>query len=488
MSDLEHSIDAEALLDSDADRDTGDSRDDSFLRAAARTGPEPGIPLPGTVIDGQFEVRGELGRGGMGVVLLAHDLRLDREVAVKVMRLDRWPVERHPKLRATFVREARATARLSHPHLVTLYHFGEDPERMYLVLERLHGETLDARLARGPLPRDAAIAVALAIAEAVSFAHAMGVLHRDLKPQNVFLCDDGRARVLDFGLAAMLDEDGAAPPSAAPEPSARAPMGATTHRAGTPGYMAPEQWLGAPQDARTDLWALGVCVYELLADARPVSPRSVDDLRSIPPLSSRRPDLPRALDRAVSALLAFDRDARPTSVAPLVAALTAARDGHARRRTLIAGGAVALALLAGGGYATWRARQEDLSGTWAYTPGGQAKVMISRTDATHYLFEFTDAEPGTRASARNFYIRGELALVEADGKRYLRGTLIDVPGWGKGQVGFLELEIQAEDRLFMTQSLWGKSVGNYHHSYPPWLLVRVDERVRGLGLPPAPAR
>ncbi len=234
---------------------------DSLLRAVARTAtvdPWSGIGSgPPRVFADQFELRGELGRGGMGVVYLAHDRRLDRAVAIKVMHPERWAHVPRAELTALFEREARATARLNHPSIVTLHQTGEHDGALYLVLELLRGANLGA-VVRRPMVIADAIAVMIQIADAIAYAHDHGVLHRDLKPHNVFVGDAGRIWVLDFGLASLA-EVGA-------EPDA---TDAPRSRGGTPGYMAPEQRAGGAQDARTDVWALGLLLYQLVTAYEP---------------------------------------------------------------------------------------------------------------------------------------------------------------------------------------------------------------------------
>lgn len=465
----------------EAQPETGaDTAFDRLLREVARAD-EPAL-APGTLLADQFEIQGELGRGGMGVVHLARDLRLDREVAIKVMHLDRWPEARRPRLREIFLREAKATARLTHPNIVTLHQFGEEGELMYLVLERLRGESLAARLARERPSREEAIRIAVQIVHAVAYAHGTGVLHRDLKPQNVFIGADGRVRVLDFGIAAILGEAGTLEPAAGP---LQGPP-TTTRTVGTPGYMAPEQIRGEPQDARTDAWALAVCLFELFSGGRPFEVQSLESLRAPARLRERVPSIPAAIDAAVASALVFDPAGRMPKVELLLDALQAAQARPARRTFLAVGAALIAGLTSG---IAWFSAHPlspldlDLEGTWAYTPGGADKVILRRLGDGRYLFEFTDAEPGTAPSIHNFYIRGELALAEdAGGKLTLSGEVDDAPGWGKGQLGWMAFDVLAEDRLFMTRSDWGGTRGDYHFSYPPWLLVRVHRRPRDLGL------
>ncbi len=214
---------------------------------------------PGTQL-GPYEIVSPLGAGGMGEVYRARDVRLDREVAIKVLpvsaRGDREARER-------FRREGLALSRLNHPHIEMVLDLGEASGIDYLVLEFVPGETLAARLARGRIPERVAAELGAQVAEALAEAHERGVLHRDLKPRNVMVTPKGRVKVLDFGLAKLSpttsDETGSMDLSQ---------VGTT---AGTLAYMSPEQLLGEPIDARADLYALGVVLYEMTTAQRPFS-------------------------------------------------------------------------------------------------------------------------------------------------------------------------------------------------------------------------
>ncbi|HET8539241.1 MAG TPA: serine/threonine-protein kinase [Anaeromyxobacter sp.] len=209
--------------------------------------PAPGerVLAPGARV-GRFELVRELGRGGFGVVFEALDGELRRRVAFKAIR----PGERarDPASAELLRREAMAVAQLQHPNIVTLFDAGADAGR-YLIFELLRGETLAERLRRGRVSAREAMRIALAVSRALVHAHANGVLHRDLKPSNVFLCADGVVKVLDFGLAHWFGTGG--------------PAGS-----GTPGYMAPEQRRGEAEDARTDVYAVGVLLAEMVTGAR----------------------------------------------------------------------------------------------------------------------------------------------------------------------------------------------------------------------------
>lgn len=204
---------------------------------------------------GPYEIRSELGRGAMAVVWRGYDPSLDREVALKEPRL---PEGLDPAARAEynsrFIREARAAARLNHPNIVTVHTADVHEGRAVIVMEIIAGETLGTLLQRGPLASPAALWILGQLLEAVGYAHSMGIVHRDIKPDNVFLTPDGRVKLADFGIASMGD------------------AGTLTQAGtimGTPGYMAPEQVLGVPADARADIFAVGVIAYEMLTGRNP---------------------------------------------------------------------------------------------------------------------------------------------------------------------------------------------------------------------------
>ena len=245
----------------------------------------PSAPRVGETVAGRFEVIREIGRGGFGVVLEAHDTALDRPVALKFFRRA-GPVSAPAPAR---VAEADAIARLSHPSIVQIFDRGTCDAGPFLVPELLDGEPLSKLLGRERLPVDRAVRLALDIAHGLAHAHVRGVVHRDLKPSNVFVCADGRAKLLDFGLAHLVGRPGG-----------------TT--GGTPGWMAPEQRKGGAGDERSDVWALGRILFRLLAGRDPVGGR----LRV-----SGAPEL----EALVDTMLAEDPAARPRDAAHVVEAL-----------------------------------------------------------------------------------------------------------------------------------------------------------------------
>jgi serine/threonine-protein kinase len=264
-------------------------------------------------LDGRYEVQRELGRGGMASVWLAWDRRHERTVAVKVLEsgVAHASADR-------FLREIRTTARLTHPHVLTLYDSGETDGLLYYVMPYVEGETLRARLVREPrLPVSEALRLLREIADALAYAHARGVVHRDLKPENVLL-SGGHAVVMDFGIAKALAASTVAG-------DAGADLTSIGMVIGTPGYMAPEQALSDPAlDHRADLYALGVIGYEMLAGAQPFTGRTGAALvragltETPRPVESRRPDVPAPIARLITRLLARDPAERPQSAAEVL--------------------------------------------------------------------------------------------------------------------------------------------------------------------------
>ena len=295
---------------------------------------------------GRYQIRSEIGRGGMGAVYLADDLRHDRAVALKVLR---------PELASSlgadrFLREIRVTARLEHPHILPLLDSGDAAGQLFYVMPFVDGESLRARLARqGPLALEDVLRIARDLAGALAHAHDQGIIHRDIKPENVMLAG-GHARIVDFGIARAIS---------AVEGEGLTSAGLAI---GTPAYMSPEQAAGAA-DARSDVYSLGCVIYEMLTGRSPFSGRSPHEilarhaLDSVPSLAAARPGLPPALERAVMTALAkapADRFATARGLAEALApnesgdALTGSRPVPTRPRRVLIGAAVfgALVLLA----------------------------------------------------------------------------------------------------------------------------------------------
>jgi serine/threonine protein kinase len=252
--------------------------------------------VPGELIAERYELEEVVGTGGMSTVYRAHDQLLERDVALKVLHPhyadDEEYVER-------FRREARAVARLSHPHIVTVIDRGEDHGQQYIVFEYIAGENLKELIERtGPLPTRRAVELALEIADALAFAHEHGLVHRDVKPQNVLLTPDGDAKVTDFGIARSLEVEHG--------------MTQTGTVLGTSNYLSPEQASGKATTPSTDVYSLGVVVYELLTGEVPfpgenfvaIAMKHIND--PPPDLLEQRPDLPLRLAAAVDRALEKD--------------------------------------------------------------------------------------------------------------------------------------------------------------------------------------
>jgi tetratricopeptide (TPR) repeat protein len=285
----------------------------------------------GRLIDGRYELGTLLGRGGMGQVWLARDRRLDRRVAVKLLRADRFEQagpEEAGDLRRRFARECRVTARVDHPGLVTVHDAGADGDDLYLVMQYAEGADLADHLAEHePYPWPWAVAVAAQLCSVLAAVHAVPVVHRDLKPRNVVVRPDGTLVVLDLGIAAVLGTD-------------TTRVTHTGSPVGSPAYMAPEQAMGAAVGPRTDLYALGVLLHELLSGTVPFAGGSAlgtlhRHLHEPPvPLRRLRPEVPEPLEALVLRLLAKDPQDRPAdaqqvhrALLPLLPAASAADSG-----------------------------------------------------------------------------------------------------------------------------------------------------------------
>jgi hypothetical protein len=238
--------------------------DDRFLEQPASIDPaDLDALVPGTQL-GSYLILEEIARGGMGIVYLAEDARLRRRVALKALPA---VVSANPDMRERLRREARAVATISHPGVATVYALEEVDEHLFIVSEYVAGETLRSVLARGPIDPERTRIVAVQIAKALCAAHDVGVVHRDLKPENVLMTPAGDIKVVDFGIAHL----------EGPEPVRLTRTGAML---GTPAYMAPEQLLGSTVDARSDIYAFGVLVSEMLSGRHPLSERTAE--RAVP--------------------------------------------------------------------------------------------------------------------------------------------------------------------------------------------------------------
>jgi eukaryotic-like serine/threonine-protein kinase len=261
---------------------------------------------------GSYRILSRVGAGGMGEIYRAHDAKLDREVALKLLSRDM--ASNADRLRR-FHTEARAASSLNHPNILVIHDFGELDGRPFIVTELVEGETLRPRIDRGVVSPQEAVAIAIQVAGALAAAHARGIVHRDIKPENVMVRPDGYVKVLDFGIAKLVDR---------PRPEHGTTLATQAGvLLGTPSYMSPEQAQGKVVDARSDIFSLGVVMYELTAGMRPFTGKTpvavlLSILRDTPtPVTDVNPSLSPDLARIVERCLAKDRERRYESAMDL---------------------------------------------------------------------------------------------------------------------------------------------------------------------------
>jgi serine/threonine protein kinase/Tol biopolymer transport system component len=374
---------------------------------------------------GVFDVESLVGAGGMGEVYKARDTRLDRHVAIKVLSPD---AATDPRSRARFAHEARAIARLSHPRICALYEMGHQDGVDFLVMEYLEGETLAARLRKGPMPLTQALRTAVEIAEALAAAHAQGIVHRDLKPGNVMLTPGG-AKLLDFGLARLRVSAAAnlSPSSHAFPSSEQAPDLVV----GTLPYMSPEQLEGHEVDGRADIFAFGAVLYEMITGRKAFQGTSQASVISAilssepPPVAVLQPLRPPALDQVIHHCMAKDRNDRWASahdvllqldwIAGHPSAVTAvagvARD---RRRELLTWTMAATAGLALVVLAAWSLRR----------PAPDLRTHVSSALPPPGVSLETDEAPAISPDGRRLLFVGH----DSSGKQLLYSLALDVSG------------------------------------------------------------
>src|SRR5438132_1409862 len=259
---------------------------------------------------GRYEIRSKIGEGGMGELYLAQDTKLDRKVALKILPAE---VAAHSDRMKRFVQEAKAASALNHPNIITIYEIDETDSINFIAIEFIEGETLRERIRNtSPMKLSEILDVANQTASALSAAHAANIVHRDIKPENIMLRRDGIVKVLDFGLVKLMD-----PPEMGAEDATR-PLVQTDAGVvmGTVAYMSPEQARGLPVDARTDIWSLGVVLYEMAAGRLPFEGETATDVilsiveREPPPLARYSKDTPAELERIVSKALRKNKEER----------------------------------------------------------------------------------------------------------------------------------------------------------------------------------
>lgn len=257
---------------------------------------------------GRYRIQAELGRGAMGIVYKAHDPVLDRTVALKTIALDDAEQDRE-EFQARFFQEAKAAARLNHPALITIYDFGEENALAYMAMELLNGSDLNERMKQSSISVHEAVSIAEQVAEGLAFAHDSGVIHRDIKPSNVMLLPRGRVKIMDFGIARLKVSD------------IQTQLGT---RLGTPKYMSPEQISGNALDHRTDIFSLGIVLYEMLTGVKlfkgDTLTQVMHNVASLepPPPSQFKPEVSPLLDLVVKRALEKRPSARYASAWEMV--------------------------------------------------------------------------------------------------------------------------------------------------------------------------
>ena len=352
---------------------TEERRPDGPLAGEPTSGSdEPHFMLGKTL--GHYRIVRLLGRGGMGEVFVAEDLSLGRQVALKLISTQQ---DASPERRKRFEREARAVAALSHSNIVAIYDFGEDEGRPFAVTELLEGETLRSVLRRGPVPPTTALAWGDEIAEGLAAAHERGIVHRDLKPENVFVTTAGHIKILDFGLA-RLDPPSGLPPAAV---STASDLTEPLAVLGTVGYMSPEQVRGWSADARSDVFALGAVLYEMVTATRPFhGATTVETLNNIlnadPRPWSPNSAVPPALWRVVVRCLDKHPDRRFQSARDVAFALEAiggTAPPRARWRWTTAAAVAGIAIAIVGAASLMRARPEP---SVTATPKATPRIVV----------------------------------------------------------------------------------------------------------------
>lgn len=419
---------------------------------------------------GPYEISGTLGAGGMGEVYRARDTRLARDVAIKVLPS---AVSSHPELRARFQREARSISQLNHPNICTLFDVGHHDGTDYLVMELLEGESLADRLARGPLPLPEVLRLGAQISEALAAAHRQGITHRDLKPGNVMLTRSG-AKLLDFGLAkaARAVVDSSPDAETFQVAGSERPLTGRGALIGTFQYMAPEQLEGLEADARTDIFALGSVLYEMVTGTRAFDGKTRTSViaaivdRDPPPITSVQPLTPRDLEDVIRTCLAKDPEDRWQNAQDVaiqlrriaggvtdVPAAAAVRGMRERAAWLIAAAAVVAAAILVPLYLSARSAEVSQDPIYAAVPapskteltfdGPAAGAVTLSPDGKWMTFQGLDAEGGWQLWLRRTDTGEVRTLAGTEGAEY--------PFWSPDsrQIGFFR------DRKLRTVSVEG---------------------------------
>ena len=415
-----------------------------------------------TRLGGRYVVERKLGAGGMGTVYAAHDTLVDQPVALKFVRRELMNEGELKRLR----QEVRLAQSVTHEHVARTFTLEELEGQLFIVMELLRGETLAARIARGPLPLGEALSIARALLEGLAAAHRRGVTHRDLKPANIMLCHDGRTVLMDFGLARA--HQAPAPPGALPASSLHTQSGL----GGTPGYMAPEVLRGEPSGPAADLYAVGIVLFEMLIGRGPFSGTTPMELfaaqldHRVPDPASLRRDVPARVGQATLRLVARDPARRFSSAEETLAALELPR--RARTRPALALSALALGVAA---IAVWRWPERPPEGPIAAHP---ARAEVDRS-LVHGAIDGRVVSWSTSrpvAGAELIFGAGGKTLsvrTGADGAFALEAT----------EAGPLRLQVVSADGYLPFAPAWGTS--------PIELVSRPRVRLRDLTLYLTPA-
>jgi serine/threonine-protein kinase len=417
-----------------------------------------------------YRIIGKLGAGGMGEVYLAEDTELQRKVAIKFLK-EKLGADDRTKSR--LIREARAAAKLDHPNICSVYEVGEHDGRSFIAMQYVEGDTLDKRIKRGPLQLQEVLALAIQVADALSEAHSKGVIHRDIKPQNVMITSRRQAKVMDFGLAKVVQGQAPAGSTSETELLLTAP-GAVL---GTAPYMSPEQMKGEPLDSGSDVFSLGAVLYEMITGQRAFPGENnaeiISAVLSEQPASLARyaPDTPDELQRIVSKCLEKDRSQRYTSSHDLLVDLRGLRRrldsgaGIQKRRVTpalyLAAGVVLLAILAvgigvyltaGGGDASRINRiavlpfvNEAGDQNVEYLSDGITETLINSLSelpelvvvSRNSVFRFKGREADAQAAGRELKVQGVLIgrIRQREGNYAISAELVEVSSnrhlWGQ---------------------------------------------------------
>ena len=263
-----------------------------------------------------YRIIGKLGAGGVGEVFLAEDSKLGRKVAIKMLS-ERWAGDGQARQR--LINEAKAAAALDHPNICSIYEVGEDNGRVFIAMQDIEGQSLAEKIWKNPISPSDVVAIGIQAAEALAEAHSRGIVHRDIKPQNIIITSRGQLKVLDFGLAKVAEHV----PAGGPDAATWAPLTEAGSMVGTPGFMSPEQLQGKAIDARSDIFSLGVTLYECATgksafdSGTPIEVSLRVVTQNLPPPSALNPAVPAGLDRIISRSMAKDPEGRYPSAEAL---------------------------------------------------------------------------------------------------------------------------------------------------------------------------